>query len=182
MMAGWLKDMTFAGNDSWALVLVLHVATTLLMVGLIWLVQIVHYPLFAQVGDSGFSAYHKRHTHRITIIVAPLMLLELATGLLLWLKMPLHPVWIFNTMALAVIWGSTALWQVPLHKRLPLVDGAARRALVRKLVTSNWLRTVFWSLRGLLLVGVLLNCTREAEIGQSHQNQLQFDRAIESEK
>ena len=35
MVAGWVKDMAFAGNDHWTLVLVLHVATTLLMVGLI---------------------------------------------------------------------------------------------------------------------------------------------------
>ena len=128
MVAGWVKDMAFAGNDHWTLVLVLHVATTLLMVGLIWLIQIVHYPLFAQIGDSSFCDYHQRHTHRMTIIVAPLMLLELATGLLLWFRMPLQPVWLFNTMAMAVIWGSTAFWQVPLHKQLPRADGAARRA------------------------------------------------------
>ena len=161
MVAGWLKDMAFAGHDGWTLVLVLHLATTLLMVGLIWLVQIVHYPLFAQVGDSSFAAYHKRHTHRITIIVAPLMLLELATGLLLWLRMPLQPVWIFNTIGLTVIWGSTALLQVPLHKQLPLVDGAARLALMRQLVASNWLRTIFWSLRGLLLIGLLLKLLKQ---------------------
>ena len=161
MVAGWVKDMAFAGNDGWIVVLVLHVATTLLMVGLIWLVQIVHYPLFARIGDSGFYDYHKRHTHRITIIVAPLMLLELATGLLLWFRMPLQPVWLFNTMAMAVIWGSTAFWQVPLHKQLPLADGAARLALIRQLVASNWLRTVFWSLRGLLIVGLLLELLRQ---------------------
>ena len=82
MVAGWVKDMAFAGNDGWIVVLVLHVATTLLMVGLIWLVQIVHYPLFARIGDSGFCDYHKRHTRRMTLLVAPLMLLEQATGLL----------------------------------------------------------------------------------------------------
>ena len=161
MVAAWVKDMAFAGNDGWTLVLVSHLAITLLMVGLIWLVQIVHYPLFSWVGVSSFSDYHKRHTHRITIIVAPLMLLELATGLLLWFRMPLQSFWIFNTMAMALIWGSTALWQVPLHKQLPLADGAARLALIRQLVASNWLRTFFWSLRGLLLVGLLLELLKQ---------------------
>lgn len=156
MVAGWLKDMAFLGNDGWALVLLLHVATTMFMVGLIWLVQIVHYPLFAHVGDNTFFAYHKRHTQWITIIVAPLMLLELATGLLLWFRSPFHPFWILNTIGMAVIWGSTALWQVPLHNQLPLVDGAARLALIRRLVASNWLRTVVWSLRGAFLIGWLL--------------------------
>ncbi|MDH3808231.1 MAG: hypothetical protein OES29_06340 [Desulfuromonadales bacterium] len=162
MVAAWVKDMAFAGNDGWTLVLVSHLAITLLMVGLIWLVQIVHYPLFSRVGVSSFSDYHKRHTHRITIIVAPLMLLELATGLLLWFRMPLQSFWLFNTMAMALIWGSTALWQVPLHKQLALADGAARLALIRQLVASNWLRTFFWSLRGLLLVGLLLELLKQS--------------------
>ena len=154
--------MVFAGNDVWTLLLVLHVATTLLMVGLIWLVQIAHYPLFARVGDVTFFDYHKSHTHRITIIVAPLILLELATGLLLWIRMPLHPVWLFNTVAMSVIWFSTAFWQVPLHKQLSVADGAARLVLIRQLVASNWLRTVCWSLRGLLLVGLLLELLKQS--------------------
>lgn len=156
MVADWLKDIAPVSSNGWALVFVLHVATTMFMVGLIWLVQIVHYPLFAHVGDNTFLAYHKRHTQWITTIVAPLMLLELATGLLLWLMAPLQPFWILNTMGIAVIWGSTAFWQVRLHKQLSLVDGTARLALIRQLVASNWLRTIFWSFRCLLLVGLLL--------------------------
>jgi len=106
--AGWLKALFSGWQHSWALVLVLHVASTMFMVGLIWLVQIVHYPLFAQVGKDTFLAYHQRHTRWITSIVAPLMLLELATGLLLWLRAPSHPFWIINTLGLAVLWGTTA--------------------------------------------------------------------------
>ena len=156
MVADWLKDIAPVSSNGWALVFVLHVATTMFMVGLIWLIQIVHYPLFAHVGDNTFLAYHKRHTQWITTIVAPLILLELATGLLLWLMAPLQPFWILNTMGIAVIWGSTAFWQVRLHKQLSLVDGTARLALIRQLVASNWLRTIFWSFRCLLLVGLLL--------------------------
>jgi len=156
MVADWLKDIAPVSSNGWALVFVLHVATTMFMVGLIWLIQIVHYPLFAHVGDNTFLAYHKRHTQWITTIVAPLMLLELATGILLWLMAPLQPFWILNTMGIAVIWGSTAFWQVRLHKQLSLVDGTARLALIRQLVASNWLRTIFWSFRCLLLVGLLL--------------------------
>ena len=89
------------------------------------------------------------------------MVLELATGLLLWFRMPLQPVWLFNTMAMAVIWGSTAFWQVPLHKQLLQAERAARLALIRQLVASNWLRTIFWSFRGHLLVGLLLELLRQ---------------------
>jgi uncharacterized membrane protein len=142
--------------NGWTLVLLLHVATTMFMVGLIWLVQIVHYPLFAQVGDNTFLVYHKRHTQLITFIVAPLMLLELATGLLLWFRDPFHPFWILNTVGMAILWGSTALWQVPLHNQLTVANGAARLALIHQLVASNWLRTIVWSLRGAFLIGWII--------------------------
>ncbi len=39
-----------------------HITATLYMTGLIWFVQIVHYPLFARVGNAEFSAYEQRHT------------------------------------------------------------------------------------------------------------------------
>ena len=62
MVAGGLKDQVSGWHNDWTLVLVLHVAATMFMVGLIWLVQIVHYPLFAHVGADTFLAYHQRHT------------------------------------------------------------------------------------------------------------------------
>ena len=58
------------------LILLLQAASTLAMVGLIWFVQIVHYPLFAQVGREGFSGYEQAHQNRTTFVVAPLMLVE----------------------------------------------------------------------------------------------------------
>ncbi len=155
-MTGWFKDLDPVWNNGLTLVLVVHVAATMFMVGLIWLVQIVHYPLFAHVGDNSFLAYHQRHTHWITFIVAPVMLLELATGLLLWFRAPSHPFWIINTLGLCVLWGATAIWQVPLHNQLPLAEGAARLVLIHQLVASNWLRTLVWSLRGAMLSGWLL--------------------------
>ena len=53
---------------------------------------------------------------------------------------------------LAVIWLSTALIQVPLHQRL---GGGFDAEVHSRLVTSNWIRTVAWTLRGLLAVHLL---------------------------
>jgi hypothetical protein len=39
-----------------------HLAATAAMVGLIWFVQVVHYPLFASVGADEFVAYENAHT------------------------------------------------------------------------------------------------------------------------
>ena len=129
----------------------LHLASTLLMTGLIWFVQIVHYPLFAKVGGD-FAAYQQAHMRLTTYVVGPWMLLEAATAVaLLVAPGPLgRSLAGWNLALLAGIWLSTALLQVPEHEKL-LAGFAAgpHTALVR----SNWLRTALWSVRsaGLLL-------------------------------
>jgi hypothetical protein len=71
------------------LVLVLHFASTFYMVGLVWFVQRVHYPLFAGVGSQQFPAYERAHVTRTNPVVGPAMLMEAATALaLVVLPMP----------------------------------------------------------------------------------------------
>lgn len=134
------------------LVILSHLAATLVMVGVIWVVQIVHYPLFSGVGVEGFAAYEARHTRLITWVVGPPMLIEAATAaLLLWRRPADIPAWAVwgGAALLAAIWISTATLQVPRHTRLGLgFDAAAHRALV----LSNWLRTVLWTARGALVL------------------------------
>ena len=101
--------------------LLTHAAATLSMVGLIWFVQLVHYPMFAAVGRGAFSSYEQEHQQRTTWLVTPLMLAELLTALLL-LSAGLQgadrmAAWI-GLALLLVIWTSTAVLQVPLHQKL----------------------------------------------------------------
>ena len=130
-------------------VLLTHAFTTLAMVGLIWFVQIVHYPLMARVGEAQFQAYEHAHTARTTWVVAPLMLAELASAAMLVPLMGREamPLTVSGLLALGLIWGSTFLLQVPAHRRL--LGGFDARAH-RCLVGTNWVRTVLWSLRGVL--------------------------------
>ena len=135
-------------------ILYLHLASTLIMVGVIWVIQLVHYPLFELVGRDNFVAYERSHTVRIGIIVMPTMLIEAATtiGLLALLEGVGGTLACIGAMLLAVIWGSTALLQVPCHERLAVrFDEGAWRRLVR----TNWLRTIAWSARGVLAVAVI---------------------------
>ena len=64
-------------------VVAVHTFATLAMMGLIWFVQVVHYPLYAKVGPQAFAEYHALHVSRTTSVVAPLMLAEL--GAAVWL-------------------------------------------------------------------------------------------------
>lgn len=129
-----------------------HCAATWALVGLIWTVQLVHYPLFAQVGADSFRAYHARHTRNITFIVAPLMAAELLTAVLLFLRGARDP-WLLASFApLLFNWLSTWRVQIPLHDRLAAGFSPETQ---RRLVATNWWRTIAWTMRGgCLLVGV----------------------------
>lgn len=132
--------------------LLVHVGATMAMVGLIWFVQIVHYPLFSQVGHESFRSYEMDHQRLTTWVVAPLMLLELATAfLLLWYR-PLGfgstPVWLGLILA-AAIWMMTYGIQVPQHASLVTSYDAE---VQRRLVAGNWFRTAAWTARGALVL------------------------------
>lgn len=146
-------------------VYLMHLGATLAMAGLCWFVQVVHYPLFAAVGEPGFAAYSQLHAERTSLVVAPLMLAELGSALLL-LLLPSPPGWEASgggglsrrgwlwiaTALLGVIWLSTFFVQVPLHGKLATGFDAAT---AERLVRTNWIRTLFWSLRGFMLLALL---------------------------
>lgn len=144
-----------------AFVVLLQFASTFAMVGLIWFVQVVHYPLFSKVGADHFRAYELAHQRLTTIVVAPLMLTEAATAvILIWLRPDAIPAWavLLGIVLVGLLWASTAFWQVPAHERLAKAfDPATHRRLVR----SNWLRTIVWTVRGVLVGWMVLQVMPE---------------------
>ena len=138
---------------SW--VLLVNAGATLYMMGLIWFVQVVHYPLFVGVGHDRFATYEAKHQRLTTLVVAPPMTIELVTGVMLvWLRPPgVGMSWaIIGVALIGVIWLSTALVQVPQHRALAGGFRARPHAL---LVGTNWVRTVAWSLRGALVLWMI---------------------------
>ena len=146
------------------IVLLLQLLTTLAMFGLIWFVQVVHYPLFVRVGEPGFCDYAGLHATRTTYVVAPLMLVELVTaGCLLFPAFRLPAIassqaWA-GAVLVAIIWVSTALLQVPLHNRLQV---AFSREDAGRLAATNWIRTVGWTLRAGLVLYWVWRCAGRA--------------------
>ena len=140
---------------SGGLLLAAHAASTWALVGLIWTIHAVHYPLFASVG-SGFRAYHESHMQRISLVVGPLMLVELLTAIALWLSPPAGidgRVWLAGLALLGVAWLETALFAVPQHGRLEQgFDEATHRALM----AGNLVRTLAWTARGVLVGWVMV--------------------------
>lgn len=134
------------------LILVGQAATTWFMTGLIWFVQLVHYPLMSNVGSESFARYHLEHRRRTTWVVGPPMLIEGVTAVALVFRppgaVPPWQVWLALGLV-ATIWLSTATLQVPRHTRLTdRFEVAAHRGLV----AGNWIRVVAWSARSVLLL------------------------------
>ncbi|QDV05191.1 hypothetical protein Poly30_06870 [Planctomycetes bacterium Poly30] len=139
-----------------AWILISHAAVTWAMVGLIWTIQVVHYPLFAYV-KSGFRQYHEQHMHRITFVVGPLMLAELAGSVYLWLHPPAGTdarLWLAALLLLGIAWVDTGLFSVPQHGRLE--SGGFDVAAHRGLMISNLVRTLAWTARGLLIAWLVV--------------------------
>lgn len=136
-------------NAQW--VFLINLLTTWYLVGLIWMVQAVHYKMFDRVGEAEFAKYETDHCALITPIVGPPMLIEIATAGLLIVMAPAGiPRWamVLGFVAVLGIWLSTVVIQVPCHNRLL---GGFNDADYRLLVSSNWIRTLLWTGRGLLM-------------------------------
>lgn len=116
-----------------------------IMAGLIWVIQLVHYPSFKYIDPNQFSAFHEYHTYYMGIIAAPLMILEL--GISSWLAYKNKKyTWAF--LLVIVIWLSTFCIQVPLHEQL---EKSMSLEDINKLIDSNWIRTVLWTFKVVVL-------------------------------
>lgn len=134
------------------ILLIVQLAATVSLTGIIWLIQIVHYPLFGYVGEEKYRLFHVAHMNQIAFVVAPLMIVEAVSAALLVFYPPqnsdLRLAWI-GIGLVAAIWLSTFFLQVPLHEKLAQgFDAAAHRSLV----VTNWIRTAAWSLRAALIL------------------------------
>ena len=123
------------------------------MTGLIWTIQILQYPSFALVPREQFVGFHARHSRNITYIVLPMMAVELATAALLVINNPVSTFFWINAGGVISLWLSTFLISVPLHSAL-----AKGKSLdvIRRLVITNWPRTILWSCRFGLLIYIFL--------------------------
>ena len=135
--------------DAWILA---HGAATLAMVGFMWTIQLVHYPLIAAVPAEARPAYVAGHQRRVVATLLLFAPAEVVTAASLAFVEHDLPAWLWfgSGTVLAALWVGTGAWFAQLHGRL--ADGGD---VVDLLVRTNWLRTVGWSLRGVAAVAML---------------------------
>lgn len=120
-------------------------AVSWMLVGLIWVVQLVLYPAFHFVSEEQFPAFHRHHTTSIILIVMPLMLAELALTACQALQTMAFFEWVPLVMV-AGIWACTFFVSVPLHQAL---SQGRNHTKINRLIRTNWIRTLLWTMKGI---------------------------------
>lgn len=114
--------------------------------GLIWLIQVVHYPSFFYVDESRFVDFEKFHSDRISYIVVPAMIIELVVACLLVYLYP-SPLLKWSLSFVILIWFSTFFLSVPLHQ---ILGEKHDFKVITRLIFTNWPRTTLWSAKTIL--------------------------------
>jgi hypothetical protein len=137
-------------------VVLAHAVVTWFLAGMIWTVQVVHYPLFVGVGRDGFVAYQEAHSTRIAgLLLGPWAVQGATTAWLLVAPPPGVPAALVLAAAVlaAVPVVVTLVWSVPAHRLLGAgFDAGAHR----RLVATNWWRTAAWTAHAGVATALLL--------------------------
>jgi hypothetical protein len=135
-------------------IILIHLVSLFFLTGVIWLVQLLHYPSFASFEESKFIDLMKWHQMRVSWVVIPAMLIELITGgWICWLGSFHDLIWNVNFALIILTWLSTMIFQGPVHGKLLL---GYSQSNIRYLVQTNWIRTLLWSVRAALLLFYLI--------------------------
>lgn len=128
------------------------------MVGLIWTIHTVHYPLFAHVGESTYAAFQSQHVDRIGKLLFLPWLTEgitlLAILVLVFfgnqrnLRLPAF----LNGGGMAIALIISGFWSAPAHG--DLADGF-NAAVHDRLMTANLVRSLAWTLCGVCAIWIV---------------------------
>lgn len=134
------------------IVFLTHFICSIFMTGVIWVIQRVHYPSFSYISKQDFVAYHNFHSFHITWIVAPVMIIELLTAAFMVYEnyyTEFFTKFLIVFLMTLILWIATFFLSVPCHSELS--KDKSDRA-IKKLVRTNWIRTIFWSVKSIFLI------------------------------
>ena len=134
------------------LIFLINSFASFFMTGLIWYVQLVHYPSFRFVREADFHDFHNFHSLRTGYIVMPVMVTELASSGALWYSDSWSSLNAWGFYIVILIWAATFFLSVPMHS---ILNSAKDDDAINRLVTTNWLRTILWTIKSVLAIILL---------------------------
>ncbi|MGH3147838.1 MAG: hypothetical protein ACRDTR_18760 [Rubrobacter sp.] len=141
--------------------LLLWTVLILYVLGEIWFVQIVVYPLFGKVGEAEYVSYHKFYSSRIPLpVIVPGFASFLVPFALVFLRPESVPLWMVLANVACGLVGLlvTVALEIPRHARLE--KGGKQEAVIRELVLYNWPRTLAITGSALLTLMMLVAAFR----------------------
>ena len=136
-------------------VFILHLVSTSIMVGVIWIIQLVHYPTFLFIDKQKYMKFQEFHMSRVSYIVMPTMIAELFSGIYILFYnnvLMVNTFFLLASFYLFLNWVITALVFVKIHNGLLI---KYEKNIILLLVKLNWLRTILWSLRLVFLTIII---------------------------
>ena len=125
--------------------------SNLIMVGVSLITHFVTYPSFNLIKSSIFSEFHKSYTNKMLLIVAPVMILELISSILLVIfDVSDNDTETGLLITLILIWFLTFFAIVPIHNKLAV---NYTKDLNQKLIKYNGFRTILWIIKLILFIG-----------------------------
>ena len=137
----------------YSLLLKTQFLSCLFMVGVIWTIQLVHYPSFHFVASENFVSFEKFHAFRISLVVIPAMLIELLTAAaLVYFFKENSQLLMINFILVLCIWAVTFFISSPAHGKL--LSGFSTET-INFLISTNWIRTILWTAKAALIFYIL---------------------------
>ena len=140
--------------------IVVHAAASMFMVGLIWTIHYVHYPLFAYVGESTYASFQAVHVERIgRLLFVPWLtegfsLIGIVALAFLGGRRTLRVPAVINGAAMAIVLVMSGFWSAPAHGKL--AEGFDK-AVHDELMTVNLIRTLAWTVCGACSIWIVFS-------------------------
>ena len=141
--------------DTLFLILLLQVLTTWTLLGILWFMQLVHYPLFKRIKEN-FVKYEKEHLKRTAAFLVPLLVIDFALNVMLVISLEKGPYTFLISFALAmniITWLSAFFFQIEQHQTL---STHFSKSIVHKLVKTNWVSTIAWTIKSALVCALII--------------------------
>ena len=129
-----------------------HLTSTSIMVGVIWVIQLVHYPSFKYVNESDYIIFQKYHMSNISYIVFPAMFTELITAMLIFFSGEKSLFFVLSLICLFLIWVITGVLFTKYHSILK--EGKDLK-IIEKMTKANWIRALLWTMRLIMILFVI---------------------------
>ena len=130
----------------------IHIISTSIMVGVIWVIQLVHYPSFKYVNESDYINFQKYHMSNISYIVFPVMFTELITALIILFFGEKSLFFVLSLICLFLIWVFTGVLFTKYHS---ILKEGKDLMIIEKMIKANWIRALLWTMRLIMILFVI---------------------------